>query len=131
MTSVPKLISALALLSLSGCAGYTFNTNLDADNFKEYYKAGEVQVYKDDSEAPKNHVVLGLVEGTSCQDNDDLPPSNEADARTDMRRAAADLNANGVISHTCIQQSSNSCLTETICYGQAIYSEYDDSDLPH
>ncbi|GLP96690.1 Rcs stress response system protein RcsF [Paraferrimonas sedimenticola] len=118
------LMTATALIS--GCANMEFKTNLDADNFKEYYKASEVEIYESEADAPEQHLNMGLVEGSSCQETQDAPPPNEAEARTQARREAADLGANGVIFQQCIKETSNICVAEYICYGQAIYSEFNE-----
>ncbi len=128
-----KLITlALSLclsLMLAGCASqYTFNSNLDAKAINEYFKPSEVRVYQDNNQPIGTYNTLGLVEGESCQQKEGDIPANFTDARTQARKKAADLNANGIIIKTCTllsqealgSSSSQRCVTKAICIAQAI-----------
>ena len=40
-----RLILMMPLIA-SGCADFAFNSNLDKENFDEYFKPGSVQIYE-------------------------------------------------------------------------------------
>ncbi|EKT4485958.1 MULTISPECIES: Rcs stress response system protein RcsF [Shewanella] len=117
----PIFLSTLVLL-LGGCAGeYSFNSNLDSQAIQEYFKPSEVQLF-DGSRPTGQYEVLGLVEGNACQSELDGVPASMADARTEARRAAADMKANGLIIKNCVetQEAAAGCYTSAMCVGQAI-----------
>ena len=61
-----RLILMMPLIA-SGCADFSFNSNLDKENFDEYFKPGGVQIYEQNQLADLNYLYLGTVEGESCQ----------------------------------------------------------------
>jgi len=116
------IVSALALL-LSACASdYTFNSNLDSKKINDYFKASDVQLYEGNQQPKGQFAVLGLVEGEACQETRNDAPPQMAVARTNARRAAADLGANGFVVKSCfiIDEADTSCFSRAICVGQAI-----------
>ncbi|MCE9678187.1 hypothetical protein LZP69_03115 [Shewanella sp. AS1] len=117
----PSLI-LLALL-LGGCASeYRFTSNLDSEAINEYFKVGDVELYQGDHQPNTSYELKGLVEGQSCQERDNDMPASISDARTKARKAAAELGANGLIVKRCVlfEESSNACITQALCLGQAI-----------
>ncbi|MBM7071754.1 hypothetical protein JQC92_06815 [Shewanella sp. 202IG2-18] len=107
---------------LAGCSGsYSFHSNLDKENFKEYFKAGDVKVFHTDSLPTQAYKSLGLATGEACQLSSSDKIATESDARTAIRKQAADLGANGVIIRSCATlNESNACLSHVLCSGEAI-----------
>ncbi|MDO6620788.1 Rcs stress response system protein RcsF [Pseudomonadota bacterium] len=124
--NVSRPVFSLAISSailLSGCASeYTFNSNLDAKAIDDYFKPGNVVLYKENQRPKGSFEVLGLVEGESCQQTADGVPASIADARTDARKQAVELGANGLMIKKCLltEQQVDSCYSQAICVGQAI-----------
>lgn len=114
-------INTLAIfLSLSGCSNPTqVETNLDKENFSEYFKAGAVDVYSAESEFKTEYKFIGLVEGDSCKERQNDQPANEVDARTMARKRAADKGANAVIFTSCTIIEDQQCIEAMVCYGKA------------
>ncbi|ALP39607.1 Rcs stress response system protein RcsF [Aeromonas schubertii] len=115
-----RLILMMPLLA-SGCANFAFNSNLDKENFEEYFKPGSVEIYRQDQLTELNYLYLGTVEGQSCQEGSDQPIPSAANARTEARNRAADLGGNGLVLDKCSERSDTpGCLKQIVCYGQAI-----------
>ena len=119
-------LTILSSVLLSACSSnYTFNSNLDGEAIDEYFKPGGVVLYKE-GERPKGAFeIVGLVEGESCQESEDGVPANIADARTQARKKAVELGANGLIVKKCLltEQKTNTCYTQAFCVGQAIKTD--------
>ena len=117
-----KIIScAMLAMSLCACESVAVNTNLDPQNFKDYYKASAVTDNTYEELSGKSYKSLGFVRGISCQLNPNDFPANEADARTQARRNAADLGANSVVFGKCVKiQKSPSCEVSVTCYADAL-----------
>jgi RcsF protein len=117
------LLTTSALLLLGGCAGeYRFNSNLDAKAIDDYFKASDVRLFEGNNQPDGPFESLGLVEGEACQAQaTDVPPTL-ADARTEVRRAAADKGATGLIIKQCrlFDETAQGCITRAFCIGQAI-----------
>ena len=115
-------------LLLTGCTGsYTFHSNLDKQNFKEYFKAGDVKVFRDGELPMSAYQALGLVTGEACQTSKNDKVASKEDARTEARKAAADLGANGIIIRGCatLNESNSQCLSHVLCSGQAVSLKLD------
>ncbi|MCG9696168.1 Rcs stress response system protein RcsF [Shewanella sp. Isolate11] len=118
-----KTIFIISTLLLSGCAGdYAFHSNLDGEAIDNYFKVGDVVVYQNNQHPTGAYELKSLVEGESCQEKPNDVPASIADARTNARRAAAELGANGLIIKSCVlfEEATNACITNAICIGQAI-----------
>ncbi len=116
------VFSGIALL-LSACASdFVFKSNLDGKAINEYFKVGDVVLYDGEVQPKGNFEVLGLVEGEDCQETAKDTPPQMAEARTNARRAAAELGANGFVVKSCfmITEADNSCFSRALCVGQAI-----------
>ncbi|MBL1378580.1 Rcs stress response system protein RcsF [Zobellella iuensis] len=112
---------ALAALTLSGCAGWGFNSNVSPAGIKDYYKGDGVTLYSKTELEGVNYVTLGSVEGEACQVEANEAPPKEADARAQIRRRAADMGANALILNSCIRfDDMPGCLEQVLCSGQAI-----------
>ncbi|QUM75267.1 hypothetical protein HWV00_02930 [Moritella sp. 24] len=115
-----KYLILLTIL-LSGCSKYPLQTNLDKDNFTNYFSVSSVEYYTPSELQNYQVEKLGLVEGESCQDAANLPPAEEKQAQIAAKRKAAALNANGIIIRSCIAPpASKACISSYICYGDAI-----------
>jgi len=116
-----RLIVIVFIALVSGCSNYQFNSNLDKKNFDTYFKPSKVTVYDKKQLLDLEYTVLGAVEGSSCQEAAIDIPANEKDARTKARINAADMNANGVVFHSCLNfKQDETCVTNVICYGRAL-----------
>ena len=115
-------ICSFALL-LTACAGdYAFTSNLDGKAIDEYFKVGDVALYEGDILPKGRYSVIGLAEGEICQDVINGAPASIEDARTEARKKAADMGANGLIIKQClvIEEQEAGCFTRSLCVGQAI-----------
>lgn len=116
----PIIIFACTLL-LTACSGFQFSSNLDKDNFNEYFKPSRVTVYDKSQLTDLNYTVVGAVEGSSCQEEEKDLPADIKQARTNARINAANINANGIVFQTCITfEADNSCISNIICYARAL-----------
>ncbi|WP_351010710.1 Rcs stress response system protein RcsF [Shewanella sp. S1-58-MNA-CIBAN-0166] len=116
------IASGIALL-LSACASdYTFKSNLDSKAINDYFKVGDVQLYEGNDQPKGTFETLGLVEGEACQESKQDAPPQMAVARSNARRSAADMGANGFVVKSCfmITEADNSCFSRALCVGQAI-----------
>lgn len=116
-------IITICLLLLTGCAGeYTFNSNLNSEAIDDYFKAGDVTVYSNQTPPPHQFIALGTVEAEVCQEIESAPPISVSDARTKLRRVTADKGGDGVIIHRCslFESSEQGCFSRAFCVGEAI-----------
>lgn len=103
-----------------GCQDVAFETNLDPDNFTEYFKPSSVEIYTNETILEHHYESLGLVTGLACQETEDDFIARESDARTDARIKAADLGANGIVYGKCIRlEKTAACAVSVTCYGEA------------
>ena len=118
-----------ASILLAACSSqYAFNSNLDSEAINEYFKASDVKVYQGSEQPNGPYRVIGLVEGESCQALANDVPASHGEARTQARRKAADLKANGIIIKKCALlptdkakgKSDQGCYSKVICIAQAI-----------
>jgi RcsF protein len=120
------LLLAAILLALGGCsANFAFHTNLDPENFSNYYAPTSVKVFDDEQEFTGVYQFIGAVEGMSCQHQVNDVPASEVQARTAARRSAAKLNANAIIFTGCSSEKSANCHQEAVCYGMAYLIQVD------
>lgn len=125
-------ISAVVAVGLfsQGCAkNYIPSTNLDNSNFIHYFSPGRVTIYQNEQEITAPKRFIGLVEGESCQAKAHHVLPDEQDARTDARRNAYKINANGIVFTGCVLietqalGQSNECVNTRVCYGKAFQIE--------
>lgn len=120
---------------ISACASrYSVSTNLDNENFKNYFSPTKVVIYKDeqamlaqsnsanDAKKKKYHY-LGAVEGEDCQAKEHHQAPDEINARTNARRTAFELGANAIIFSGCAlienNEADKQCIATIVCYGKA------------
>lgn len=112
---------SLSLVLLTGCSLFSFHTNIDKENFTEYFKPGTVALVEKAQLEDLNYEVLGTVEAESCQADADQPVPNLGDARTQARRRVADMGGNALVMGKCVTlEQTADCLSSLLCYGQAL-----------
>ncbi|WP_169303165.1 Rcs stress response system protein RcsF [Thalassotalea mangrovi] len=94
-------------------------TNLDQENFDEYFSAGSVEVFASTNDLPGPAKFIGMVEGESCQMKASDAPVSAADARTEARKKAASMQANAVVFTSCVDIDEPQCNQLLVCYGKA------------
>ena len=117
---VKRIACAIASVSLlSFCAThYEASTNLDRENFIQYFAPAKVKVYESEQDFKGEYIEVGRVEGEDCQEKAHLAKSDEVIARTDARRKAFNQGANAIIFSGCATVSTKQCVSQTICYGR-------------
>lgn len=130
LTSTMRSISMilLSVLCAGGCAKINdISTNLDRENFKNYFSPAKVKIVASEKELEGKYKFIALVEGESCQEKAHHAPPNAIDARTEARRKAYNLEANAIIFSQCVlieeDKASKYCLASTVCYGRAYMVE--------
>ena len=124
-----RLIIIVFIALVSGCADYAFHSNLDKENFDNYFKPSHVIVYDKKQLLDLEYTILSAVEGSSCQESEIDIPANKRDARTKARINAADMNANGIIFHSCLNiEQDETCISNVICYGRALDVEIPENE---
>lgn len=120
--SLKKLGCIITTLALSGCSLYPFHSNVDKQNFTEYFKSARIQVLTKEQLLDHNFQYLGTLEGSSCQAKSNEPPANESDARIDLVHQAADMpKANAVVFSSCVAFPKDKvCQSSVSCYGKAV-----------
>ncbi len=110
----------LLLPLLFSCSGnYTFDSNMKADNAKEYFSASKVKIFKDEAEFMSSFEYVGLVEGEDCQKKSHLAAPDPINARTQARQLAFKQQANAVIFTSCVDIETKHCVAQVVCYGKA------------
>jgi len=117
----------VAILATSCAKINDVSTNLDRENFKNYFSPTKVNIVKKEQDFTGKYKFLGLVEGESCQEKAHHALPNEIDARTEARRNAYKLGANAIIFSQCVMieedKAAKYCLASTVCYGRAYQVE--------
>ncbi|MCK5819185.1 MAG: hypothetical protein KAH18_08000 [Psychromonas sp.] len=115
------LFISLPLLFISACSHFDYSTNVDEKNFVQYFKPSQVVVYQKSALKNLDYEVIGAVDGSSCQKNENDLPASEREARTKARVNAANMHANGIVFQTCLTiKPDKTCLSNIICYGRAL-----------
>lgn len=116
-----RFIALISAALLSGCSNYSFTSNVDKENFDEYFKPSQVTIYSKSDLKSLDYQLLGAVEGSSCQQDKKDLPANIKEARTNARINATNMNANGIVFQSCINfEADKTCLSNIICYARAI-----------
>jgi len=103
------------LLLITSCSNYTFTTNVDKQNFTNYFATGAVTVYENDAKLPALNEYIDMVDGESCQASKDKAPASKVEARTAARKKAYNLSANAVVFTGCASQKTKQCQQLIIC----------------
>lgn len=123
---IVSLILASISMLFSGChSNYAFNSNINPTAIDDYFKAGRVTLFTEDNIPPSFFNQVAMVDGESCQLTKTAPPASKVEARTNLREAAANVGANGVILNKCVsyKDAEGGCITRVLCLGQAILME--------
>jgi len=124
------LLIITSLLTIS-CSNRYISTNLDEENFDQYFSASKVIIYNNESEIDGRYQFVGSVEGQDCQIKPHHAVPNKVIARTQARQQAFEQKANGVVFSNCVgldqkqlAQLNNSndaqqCHAIVICYAKA------------
>jgi RcsF protein len=126
--NILKLVVATSVLMLSACSTqYTVSTNLDKENFQNYFSHVQVEVVKDERELSGRYKLIGLVEGQSCQVKTHHAAPDEVTARTDARRQAFKKQANAIVFTGCAlipdDEVNRQCEATMVCFGKAYQVE--------
>ena len=106
---------------MSACSNFEFSSNLDKENFTEYFKPSQVTIYEKSQLTGLDYTFIGTVEGSSCQEEANDRPADIKQARTNARIQAANLNANGIVFQSCLTfPADSSCISNIICYARAL-----------
>lgn len=115
------IITALTTILLTACGHFDFSSNVDKQNFENYFKPSQVTVYEKSQLADLDYQFIGAVEGSSCQEAEKDRPADIKEARTNARIRAAEMNANGIVFQSCLTfKKDSACVSNIICYGRAI-----------
>ncbi|WDE14506.1 rcsF protein [Thalassomonas haliotis] len=118
--NVGAALSFLAAALLAGCSSqYKVSTNLDEENFRDYFSPTRVKIYQNEQEFPGDYRYIGLVEGQDCQLKAHHAVPDEINARSGARRQAVQKNANAVIFTGCADIESARCVSLRVCYAKA------------
>jgi RcsF protein len=123
-----KLAFAITAITLSACSfQYTISTNLDKENFQNYFSHSQVRVVKDESGFSSRYKLIGMVEGQNCQLKNHHTAPDEIAARTQARQKAFEQQANAIVFTGCAlindDQANKQCVATVVCYGKAYQVE--------
>lgn len=120
-------LSTLLMGSITSCANIdNISTNLDKENFDNYFAPSKVKILSSESELDSNSRLLGIVEGEDCQAKAHFAEPDEINARTQARGKAYELGANAIIFTGCaniIPENNKQCVAIKLCYGKAYLVE--------
>ena len=133
---VTRSMILLSAILLTNCS-YTVSTNIDEDNFTDYFSANKVTIFENLAELQRqsgqSYKSLGLVEGESCQVKKHHAAPSEIDARTSARKLAYKQGATAIIFSGCatinnqmgshLSLGNQQCISTLVCYGQAYITE--------
>ena len=113
-----KIISALLVLSCTGCSGIKFNTNF-SPYINSQLKSAIVREYTIEQINQFDAVSLGFVTASDCQANprDDKPSKRSLESA--LKNHVHDLGGNGLVIEACGRQQSAGCLVFLECRGVA------------
>jgi RcsF protein len=126
-----KLLISTLLLLITSCSNNFFSTNLDKDNFRDYFSPSNVKIYQSEQDINARYQFIGIVEGQDCQVKAHHAAPDEINARTEARRLAYEKQANGIVFTKCalipqeqlVQLSDSTdaqqCHAIVICYAKA------------
>lgn len=135
---IPFIVLTTIIL-ITSCSSRHVSTNVDKENFSDYFSASKVKIYKQEKEITTRYKYIGVVEGQDCQIKPHHAAPDEINARTQARHQAFEKQANGVIFTGCallpskkLAQLNNSsdaqqCHAIVICYARAFVIESPDT----
>ncbi len=118
------LFGLVIIFTLSACVNrYSVSTNLDSENFAEYFSPSQVTIYQSEQDILTDHRYLGSVEGEDCQAKAHHQAPDEITARTQARKKAFQLGAKAIVFTGCAliekNEADKQCLATLVCYGKA------------
>ncbi len=128
-------IAIITMTLITSCNSRHVSTNLDKENFSDYFSASKVKIYTQEKEIKAPHKYVGVVEGQDCQIKPHHAAPDKINARTQARQQAFEKQATGVIFTGCalltsqqLAQLNNSndaqqCHAIVICYARAFIIE--------
>ncbi|WP_114327044.1 Rcs stress response system protein RcsF [Candidatus Colwellia aromaticivorans] len=134
-TFIIPFIVLTTMALISSCNSSHISTNLDKENFSDYFSASKVKIYKQEKDIKTHHNYIGVVEGQDCQVKPHHAVPDEINARTQARRQAFEQQGNAVIFTGCalltseqlvkLNNSSDAqqCHAIVICYAKAFAIE--------
>ncbi|HEY5715763.1 MAG TPA: Rcs stress response system protein RcsF [Psychromonas sp.] len=115
------IILSFTAILLTACSHFDFSSNVDKQNFEDYFKPSQVTVYEKSQLTDLDYQFIGAVEGSSCQEEENDRPADIREARTNARIHAAEMQANGIVFQSCLTfKKDSACVSNIICYGRAI-----------
>ncbi len=138
MSNKKFILSSIFLVAttlIASCSSKHLTTNLDEENFEQYFSAAKVKIYQHERDIQTRYQYIGAVEGQDCQVKPYHAIPDEVNARTQARRNAFQQQANGVIFTGCTLLSSQQlaqikdsndaqqCHAIVICYARAFAVE--------
>ncbi len=126
-----NLLKRIVVLGLLGCVGtgcsyFSFESNLDPSNMKEYFDVANVKSYTDAELMDLNYLELGIVEGVDCRINEAEGTPTISIAKEDARKAAVLKEANGIVYSKCVEfENTPACRKSISCYGRLVYVKED------
>jgi RcsF protein len=130
-----KSLIMILLIMITSCNNTYVVSNLDKNNFTQYFSAAQVEIYKQEKDIKTRHNYIGVVEGQGCQIKPHHAAPDEINARTSARRQAFEQQANAIIFTGCalltseqlarLNNSSDAqqCHAIVICYAKAFAVE--------
>lgn len=128
---ITSLIILTTSILITSCSNRYVSTNLDQENFEQYFSASKVKIYNSEKDINARYQFIDSVEGQDCQIKPHHAIPDEINARTRARQKAFEKNANGVVFSGCalltqdqLAQLSKSndaqqCHAIIICYAKA------------
>jgi RcsF protein len=125
------IIISLANSLMASCSSHYISTNLDKENFRDYFSASKIKIYDNENDIETRYQFIGSVEGQDCQIKSHHALPDKVVARTQARQQAFNKNANGVVFSGCasldqeqLARLNNSndaqqCHAIIICYAKA------------
>lgn len=120
-----------SLILTVSCSNRYVSTNLDKENFNQYFSASNVKIYKSENDFSGQYRYIGAVEGQDCQEKPHHAQPDEINARTQARQQAFNLQANAIVFSTCtllsqeqlaqlsMSNDAKQCNALVVCYGKA------------
>ena len=116
---LPCMISASLL---GGCSWFSFSTNVDPENFREYFKAsGVTEISRAEMASLADYDDLGMVEASDCMATEEDAAPSKGNAMKSLLENASDKGADAVAGARCVTVTDTlQCKEEITCYAQAI-----------
>jgi len=125
---------------LTSCSNNYVSTNLDKNNFNDYFSASVVKIVDSEKDFSGRYQYIGAVEGQDCQVKAHHAAPDKINARTQARQQAFNMDANAVVFSGCavleqaqlaqlnsqgskVSNNAQQCHAIVICYAKAYVIE--------